>query len=153
MQPVPETVQVTAELAVAATDAVNCWVVPTIVDAVAGVTANAATPAPVTPTTAVPFAEALLDIVSCPVAAPAAVGSNDISTFVAWFGLKVIGNAGPDTVKPSPVKAAPSIVTGAVPVEVNVIACVVGVFNAIFPNATLVGSTLSASRIALSCSE
>lgn len=65
LQPVPDTVQVTAVLDVPATDAANCCVAPKDVDALAGVIATVATaPVPVRPTTAVPFAEALLNIVN-----------------------------------------------------------------------------------------
>jgi hypothetical protein len=64
LQPVPATVQVPAVLDVPMTDAANCCVVPTVVDAVAGVTATAAKPVPVRPTTAVLFVEALLEIVN-----------------------------------------------------------------------------------------
>ena len=63
-----------------------------------------------------------------------------------------MGSAGPDNVKPAPVSVIPLIVTGAVPVEVKVICCVVGVLTTTLPNATLAGLMVSASIVAFSCS-
>jgi hypothetical protein len=63
-----------------------------------------------------------------------------------------MGSEGPDNVKPVPVSVIPLIVTGAVPVEVKVIDCVVGVLTTTLPNATLAGLMLSASMVAFSCS-
>jgi hypothetical protein len=66
LQPVPDTVQVTASLVAPVTDAANCFVVPAFVEALAGVTetATGATPVPATPITAVPLVEELLVTVS-----------------------------------------------------------------------------------------
>jgi hypothetical protein len=61
---VPDTVHVTAVLDVPVTDAANCIVVPTVVVALAGHRATAATLVPVRPTTAVLFVEALLKTVN-----------------------------------------------------------------------------------------
>ena len=83
-------------------------------------------------------------------AALALVGSNDRSTVVVWFGVKVTGSAGPDIVKPVPVSVIPLIVTGAVPVEVKAIDCVVCELTTTLPNATLAGLMLSASMVAFS---
>jgi hypothetical protein len=55
---------VTAVLDVPVTDAANCIVVPTVVVALAGHRATAATLVPVRPTTAVLFVEALLKTVN-----------------------------------------------------------------------------------------
>jgi hypothetical protein len=51
----------------------------------------------------------------------------------------VTGNVAPEIVKPVPLNVAELMVTGAVPVEVNVTGSVEGVFKATLPNATLVG--------------
>jgi len=77
-----------------------------------------AVPAALVPTTArplrliivVPLVEELLVTVIGPVATPAAV----------WLGFNVSGKVTRDVVNPLPVKVAPSIVTGSVPVDVNV---------------------------------
>ena len=47
------------------------------------------------------------------------------------------GNVAPDIVKPVPVNAAELMVTGAVPVEVNVTGCVDAVFSVTSPNIRL----------------
>jgi hypothetical protein len=49
----------------------------------------------------------------------------------------VTGNAEPDTVKPLPDSVPESIVTGAVPVEVNVTGCFDEVFTVTSPNVRL----------------
>ena len=117
-----------------------------------GVTATAAAvPVPVKLIVAVPFVEALLEIVSCPSPHPQP-RSNDTFTVVAWFGVSATGNAGADTVKLAPVSFALLIVTDAVPVEVNVMDFVVGVLMATLPNARLVGLILSATVVVFSCS-
>ncbi len=79
------------------------------------------------------------------------MGSNDKSTVVVWFGVNVMGSAGPDNVKPVPINVISLIVTGAVPVEVKVICSIVGVLTTTLPNATLEGLMLSASIVAFSC--
>ena len=81
----------------------------------------------------------LLWMVSSPVAAPAAVGSNCTSRVTAKLGFKVTGNVAPEIVKPVPLNVAELTVTGAVPVEVNVTGSVDAVFTVTLPNATLVG--------------
>jgi hypothetical protein len=120
---------------------------------VAGVTATttAAVPVPLRPIAAVLFVEELLAMVSWPVAAPTAAGSNSTFSVVSWLGLKLAGNSTPDTEKPAPVSVAPSIVTGTVPVEVIVTDCVAGVFTTTLPNATLVALMLNANIEAFSC--
>jgi hypothetical protein len=55
----------------------------------------------------------------------------------------VSGNVPGVIVKPAPLTAAPLIVTGDVPVELTVTVCVVGVFTATLPKATLVTPILS----------
>ena len=73
-------------------------------------------------------------MVSCPVAAPAAVGSNCTCSVTAKLGFKVTGNVAPDIVKPVPLSVPELTVTGAVPVEVNVTGSVDGVFTVTLPN-------------------
>jgi hypothetical protein len=64
LQPVPDTVHVTAVFDVPVTDASNCIVDPTVVVALSGFSAIVATLVPVSPTTAVLFVEALLKTVN-----------------------------------------------------------------------------------------
>jgi hypothetical protein len=73
-------------------------------------------------------------MVSCPVAAPAVVGSNCTSSVTARLGFKVTGNVAPDIVNPVPLSVPELTVTGAVPVEVNVTGSIDGVFKATLPN-------------------
>ena len=47
------------------------------------------------------------------------------------------GNVAPDTAKPAPLSVAELMVTGAVPVEVNVTGCVEAVFTVTSPNVRL----------------
>ena len=89
----------------------------------------AAVPVPLRLTTAVLLVDESLWIVSWPEAAPVVVGSNCTFSVTDWPGFKVTGNVAPDIVKPVTVSAAELMVTGAVPVEVNVTGCVEGVFR------------------------
>ena len=79
-------------------------------------------------------------MVNCPVTAPAAVGSNCTFRVTDWAGFKVTGKVAPDIVNPVPLNAAELMVTGAVPVEVNVNGRVDGVFTVTLPNARLAGT-------------
>jgi hypothetical protein len=110
-----------------------------------------APPVPVRLITAVALVDELLWIVSCPVAAPMVVGSNCTFTVTDWVGFKVTGNVAPDIVKPVPVRAAELMVTGDVPVEVNVTGSVVGVFNVTLPNARLAGLIVNVAAAAFNC--
>ena len=65
------------------------------------------------------------------------VGSNCTFRVIAWFGFNVTGKVTPDTVYPAPLSVAELMVTGAVPVEVNVTGCVDGVFTVTSPNVRL----------------
>jgi hypothetical protein len=65
---------------------------------------------------------------------PVTVGSNCTLSVTVWPGFKVIGNVAPDMVKPGPLEVADWMVTGAVPVEVNVMGCVEAVFTVTLPN-------------------
>jgi hypothetical protein len=94
---------------------------------------GAAVPVPLRATTVVlPLVELLLTEI-CPVAAPVAVGSNRTCSVVAWVGLRVMGKVPPTMVKPVPEIAAEFTVTGEVPVEVRVKACVVAEFTVTLP--------------------
>ena len=53
------------------------------------------------------------------------------------------GNVAPDTVNPAPLNGAELIVTGAVPVEVNVTGCVDAVFTVTSPNVRLAALTVN----------
>jgi hypothetical protein len=65
------------------------------------------------------------------------VGSNCTFSVTDWDGFKVIGNVAPDTVKPVPLRVPKLIVTGAVPVDVNVTGWVDAVFTVTLPNVKL----------------
>jgi hypothetical protein len=104
---------------------------------------NTGTPVPLKLTTVDAPVEELLPRVSCPVAAPAAVGSNCTESAVVSPGFKVTGKLPPDIVKPVPATVAELMVRAAAPVEVRVRTCVVGVFTATVPKATLVALALS----------
>jgi hypothetical protein len=93
-----------------------------------------AVPVPLRFTTAVLLIKELLLIVSRPTDVPAAIGSNCISSVAAWPGFNVSGSVAPKMVKPPPVSIAALIVTGAVPVDVNVTGCVEAEFTVTFPN-------------------
>lgn len=150
LQPVPDALHVTAVFDVPVTEAVNCCVAPVVMDTAVGVTATAtpcAVPVPLRLTDAVLFVEDVLAMVSCPVAGPTAVGSNSIFRITCWPGLNVDGSAAPGRVKPVPVIVSPLIVTGRMPIEVNITGCVADVFTTTSPKATLVALMLSA-RIA-----
>jgi hypothetical protein len=101
--------------------------------------AATAVPVPVRPTTAVPLVEESLWMVSRPVTAPAAVGPNFTLSVTDWVGFRVTGNVAPAIVNPVPLNAAELMVTGAVPVEVNVTGSVDAVFTVTLPNARLAG--------------
>ena len=94
---------------------------------------------PVRLITTVPLLEELLWMVSCPVSAPTVAGSNCTSSVIAIVGVKVTGKVAPDIVKPVPLNIAELMVTGDVPVEVNVTGRVDAVFRVTLPNDRLVG--------------
>ena len=87
------------------------------------------------PITAALLVDELLWTVSCPVTAPAAVGSNCTSSVIARFGFKLTGKVAPEIAKPVPFNVAELMVTGDVPVEVNVTGSVDAVFTVTLPNA------------------
>lgn len=77
-------------------------------------------PVPLRVIWAVPLVVELLATVSCPVAAPVAVGSNVTCSVTASPGFKVTGNVAPAIEKADPVSVPELMVTGAVPLEVSV---------------------------------
>lgn len=82
-------------------------------------------------------------MVNCPDAAPALVGSNCTLRVAVWPGFRVTGKFIPDIENPEPLKVAELTVTEAVPVEVRVTDCVVGVPMTVLPNEMLVALMLS----------
>lgn len=98
-----------------------------------------AMPVPLSATTAEPLFDELLTMVNWPVAAPANVGSNWISSVAVWPEFRVIGKVAPESVKPAPVTPALSMMIGAEPVAVTVTDSVVGAFTATLPNEILPG--------------
>jgi hydrogenase/urease accessory protein HupE len=105
---------------------------------------GAAVPVPLRLTTAVlPTGESLW-IFRCPAAAPVAVGSNRTFSVTDWLGFSVTGKAAPDMVKPVPVSVAELMVTGEVPVDVNVTGCVAAEPSVTLPNVKLSALTARA---------
>jgi hypothetical protein len=79
------------------------------------------------------------------------VGSNFTLSVADWVGFKVTGKVAPDIVKPVPVNVAELMVTGAVPVEVNVTGNVDGVFTVTLPKARLAGLMVNVGTPAFNC--
>ena len=79
-------------------------------------------------------------------------GSNCTLTVADCVGFRVTGKVAPDIVKPVPLRVAELMVTGAVPVEVNVTGSVDAVFTVTFPNARLAALTVNVGTAAFSCS-
>ncbi|MGC2297262.1 MAG: hypothetical protein WA476_00565 [Acidobacteriaceae bacterium] len=109
-----------------------------------------ACPVPLRLMVVVPPVEALLLIVTDPLAAPAAVGSKLIVSVAVCFGFSVIGTPMPDSAKPVPAADTALIVSAAVPEEVSVTDFVAVVLSASVPKATLVELKLSAAVVAFS---
>jgi hypothetical protein len=83
-----------------------------------------------------PVDESLL-IVICPLADPVAVGRNCTCNVIDCVGFSVAGRFPPTIVKPAPVIIAEFTVTGEVPVDVNVIDCLVAAFTVTLPKLKL----------------
>ena len=79
------------------------------------------------------------------------MGSNFTLKVTDWVGFSVTGKVAPDIVNPVPVNAAELMVTGAVPVEVNVTGSVDAVFTVTLPNARLAGLMVNVGTAAFSC--
>jgi hypothetical protein len=93
--------------------------------------------------TAVPLPDDVLVMVSVPVTAPTAVGSNCKFSVAVCPVVNVTGNVGPVIVKVvDPVSTAELTVTGAVPVDDKITVWVAVVFNVTGPNPTLVALML-----------
>jgi hypothetical protein len=99
------------------------------------------------------FVDELLLMVNWPVAEPTTEGSNVRVTDNVCPGFRVAGRLTGETEKPLPVAVTEFTVTAAVPLEVSVTVCVVGVFTATPPNEMLVAFRLSAGVPVFSCSE
>jgi hypothetical protein len=110
-------------------------------------------PVPLRGTVSVGFVDELLLIVSCPVAVPTADGLNVSVRVIVWPGFNVAGRLGEEAEKPLPVAVTEFTVTAAVPLEVSITVCVVGVFTPTPPNEMLVAFKLSAGLPEFSCSE
>jgi hypothetical protein len=108
---------------------------------------------PVNETAIVGFVDELLLTVIWPIIAPAVDGLNVSVTLVDCPGFKVTGRLIGDIVKPVPVTATEFTVTAAVPLDVSVTLCVVGVLITTLPNEMLLAFRLNAGVAALSCSE
>jgi hypothetical protein len=78
-------------------------------------------------------------------------GSNCTSSVIARLGFRVTGKVAPDIVKPVPLSVAELMVTGAVPVDVNVTGSVDAVSTVTLANAKLAGLTVSVGTAAFSC--
>ena len=104
---------------------------------------GAAVLVPLRATTAVePVDESLL-IVICPLAVPVDVGRNCTCSVIDCVGFSVTGKLPPTIVKPAPAIAAEFTVTGDVPLDVSVNACVVLVFTARLPKLRLAALTVN----------
>lgn len=99
------------------------------------------------------FVDELLLMVNWPDAEPATDGSNVSVKDNFCPGFSVAGRLTGETEKPLPVAVMEFTVTAAVPLEVSVTVCVVGVFTATLPNKMLVAFRLSAGVPVFSCSE
>jgi hypothetical protein len=100
-------------------------------------------PVPAKATNVVLPVDALLLIVICPLAGPAAIGLNRTCSIADCPGFSVTGKPPPTIVNPVLVMAAESTVTGKVPVDVSVNDCVVAVFIATLPKLRLAALTVS----------
>ena len=109
------------------------------------------TPVPPRLIAAEALVEELLAMVSVPLAAPAAVGSNCTVRVAVWLGFRVSGKLAPETEKPEPASVAELMTTAAVPVEDRVIDCVVGVLTATLPKLRVEELTVSVGMAAFNC--
>lgn len=100
-------------------------------------------PVPLSAIVEAPPLEALLVMVTVPVSAPAAVGSNCRSSVAVWPALSVSGVVIPVMEKPVPLTAAALMVTEPVPLEVSFTGCVAGELRLTFPKATLLDPSVS----------
>lgn len=87
-----------------------------------------------------------------PVDAPAAEGSNWRLTVAVSPGFRVRGNVAPEAAKPAPLSVAALTVTGAVPVDDRVTACVAEALTSTSPKSKLPALTLRTEVTAFNCS-
>lgn len=95
----------------------------------------------------------MLLMASCPVIVPVVVGSKVRVMLAACPGLRLRGRPIGVSEKPLPETEMEFTVSVAVPLEVNVTLCVVGVFTTTLPNGMLLAFTVSAGVAAFSCNE
>lgn len=107
-------------------------------------------PVPLRLTTDVPLVEELLAIVSWPVDAPVAVGSNCTVRVRAWPGFRDTGNAALESENPLPAREALLTTTAPVPDEVKTTECVAEVLTCTLPKATLAALRVSDGTAAFS---
>lgn len=100
-------------------------------------------PVPLSAMAAVLPLVALLLMVTVPVSAPAAVGSNCRSSVTVWPALSVSGVVIPLIEKPVPLIAAALMVTDPVPLNVSFTVCVAGEFRFTLPKTTVVDPSVS----------
>lgn len=98
---------------------------------------SAGTPVPLRPMTVGLPPPELLVRSSCPLAAPATVGSNCTLNVVVWPGASVTGRPEPEIVKFAPAVEAALIVTGTVPVDERTRDSVTAEFTATLPKVRL----------------
>jgi hypothetical protein len=92
----------------------------------------------------------LLEMVRVPSAGPTAVVSSRTVSVNAWPGFSVVGAESPVCKNPVPVNFAELIVTGKLPLDVNITERAAGVFTITSPNATLAALVVSVRTAALS---
>ena len=90
-------------------------------------------------------------IVSMPVAEPAVCGLKVRGTDTVWPGFKVAGRLTADAEKPEPITAIEFTVTAAVPVDVSIMVCVVGLLMTTAPKGILLAFTLRVGVAAFNC--
>ncbi|MGD0367387.1 MAG: hypothetical protein ABSA94_08005 [Acidobacteriaceae bacterium] len=142
---------VVAEVSVTVQESVPAPISEPLLQEMALSTAGAC-PVPLRLMVALPV-EALLPIVTDPLAAPAVAGSKLMVSVAVCFGFSVIGALMPDSEKPVPVIDTPLIVSAAAPDEVSVTVFVLVVFSGSVPKATLVELRLRAAVVAFSVRE
>jgi hypothetical protein len=96
-------------------------------------------------------AGALLEMVNCPLAVFAVVGSNWTVNTIDCPGFRVAGKVPPETENPEPEIESELIVTARVPMDVTVRVFVTAVFRETLPNDSDVALRLNAGTAAFSC--
>jgi hypothetical protein len=99
---------------------------------------EALAPVPLRDTVAVAFGDESLVTTKLPVAAPETVGVKVICKFRVWPGFSLRGKAIAAVENPEPLTDTPLRVTGAVPVDLSVMASVAALFTVTLPKLRLV---------------